>query len=205
MGAFLNRSIMPVDASYPAMPTGLLSIAQSGKTQFRAVQHVGRQWTETYGPIDSESLTGRAFIAELNDIYRKGTIINVLHPKVRALLGAGGGTPLVQGGSQTGISIVTDGWPNSTVVLRGGDFVHFDGVPTIYDVVFDVTSNGSGAAAIVINPPIFAGGSPADNAAIFSGLTISWKVRVVAVEPAVASAGIAGYSTGLRITLREAL
>lgn len=205
MGSFTNREIKPVDATMPLMPTGLHSVAQSGKSQFRAIQHVGRSWTETYGVIDPETVTGRAFLHEVHYLLRTGTVVNVLHPGYGALLGTGGGTPLVSGGSQVGSSIVTDGWPNSTIVLAVGDLIQFTGLPLVYDVTAQVTSNGSGEAAIPIDPPIFAGGAPADNAPLFVGSSISWKVRVVDVQPGTSSVNLLRKVTGLRVTLREAV
>lgn len=75
-----------------------------------------------------------------------------------------GSTPLANSATaQTGNSIVTDGWANSTLVLKKGDKVGFAGVRQInrmsydaYDqlklftVTADVTSDGSGNATIPI-------------------------------------------------------
>lgn len=205
MGALTDRLVKCQDATLPQMPSGLLSAAQSGKQQFRAVQHVGREWTETYGIMDLTNVTDRAFLSDVDAAYRAGTILNMSHPKFGTLLGAGGGTPLVNGASQVGSSILTDGWPNSTTVLRVGDLVQFDAIAPVYTVTTDVASNGSGEAAIPITPPIFAGGSPANNAIIFTGLSVGWRVRIVAMRPAVASYRLAGRVEGLQITLREAL
>lgn len=203
MGSFISRDIQPVDASYPVMPDGLFSMSQSGKTQFRAVQHVGRQWTELYGLIDPETDTGRAFLHEAMYLKRTGTIFNITHPLLMTQRGAGGGTPLVQGGSQTGANLVSDGWPNSTMVLKVGDILYF-GQPDlcIRDVTANVTSNGSGVATIPIDPPIFAGGSPADNAPITFG-ALTWRVRIVALESPVGSFTTLKKVSGLRVTMRE--
>lgn len=76
--------------------------------------------------------------------------------------GALGGTPLVNGADQTGISLVTDGWPNSTSVLKAGDFITVNDELKI--VTSDVTSDGSGNATIAIEPKIRV--SPDDNSAI---------------------------------------
>lgn len=98
------------------------------------------------------------------------------------------GTPLVDGASQTGSSITTDGWTVSeTGVLLKGDVITLAGVNSVnpvfpfddtgdlmqFVVTADVNSDGSGDATIPIYPPITATtayqtvtGSPADNAAI---------------------------------------
>lgn len=79
------------------------------------------------------------------------------------------GTPLVNGGSQTGSSLVTDGWANSTTVMQTGDFFSFADTSSpartrLHMVTADVTSNGSGQATLAIAPPLRS--SPADNAAL---------------------------------------
>ena len=74
--------------------------------------------------------------------------------------GAGGGTPRGMGGSQTGTSLETDGWPNSTVVMRAGDPFDVNGELKI--CAADVTSNGSGQATVEFFPELRS--APADNA-----------------------------------------
>lgn len=102
-------------------------------------------------------------------------------------VGALGGTPLVNGGSQTGSTLATDGWSNSvTGLLKAGDVFTIAGVFAVnpvskqstgalqqFVVTADVNSNGSGVASIPISPAITTSGafqtvsgSPADNAAI---------------------------------------
>lgn len=78
-----------------------------------------------------------------------------------------GSTGLVIGASQSGSSILTDGWANSTVILKKGDVITFDDVysvnPQTYEstgilmqftVTADITSSGGGAATITISPPM---------------------------------------------------
>ncbi len=101
-------------------------------------------------------------------------------------VGAQGGTPLVDGASQTGSNLVTDGWTASTQVLNEGDIITLTGVNAVnpqnrqdvgqlrqFVVTADVTSDGTGAATIPIFPAITPTGafqtvtaSPADDAAI---------------------------------------
>jgi hypothetical protein len=81
-------------------------------------------------------------------------------PDAKRPRGAGGGTPLVKGGSQTGSSLDTDGWPNNTVVLLPGDY--FAAGSEMKMVTAPVLSNGSGEATIPFKPAWRS--SPADNA-----------------------------------------
>ncbi|QDP68070.1 MAG: putative minor capsid protein 10B [Prokaryotic dsDNA virus sp.] len=101
-------------------------------------------------------------------------------------VGAHGGTPLINGASQTGSSLITDGWTASTAVLKEGDVFNIAGVYSInpksrqatkqlqdFVVTADGTSDGSGNLTVSISPSIVTSGarqtvsgSPADNAAI---------------------------------------
>ncbi|MEK9722460.1 MAG: P22 phage major capsid protein family protein [Rhodospirillaceae bacterium] len=98
-----------------------------------------------------------------------------------------GGTPLVNGASQTGSSLITDGWTASAASrLKDGDVFTIAGVYAVnpvskantgvlqqFVVTANVSSDGSGNATIPIYPAITASGaqqtvsgSPADNAAL---------------------------------------
>ena len=98
-----------------------------------------------------------------------------------------GGTPLVNGGSQTGASLVTDGWTAAAASrLKQGDVFTIAGVFAVnpqnrqstgalqqFTVTADVSSTAGGAATIPISPSIVVTGgfqtvtaSPADNAAL---------------------------------------
>lgn len=81
--------------------------------------------------------------------------------------GVATGTPLVKGGSQTGTSLLTDGWTSGVSrILRKGDHIAFQGGSRreLHVVTDDVASDGSGNATVPIEPPIRS--APADNAAI---------------------------------------
>lgn len=81
--------------------------------------------------------------------------------------GAATGTPLVNGGSQSGYSLITDGWTAGvTNILRAGDWIEVTqgGIKRLHKVMEDVNSDGSGNATLAIWPKLRA--SPADNAAV---------------------------------------
>jgi hypothetical protein len=98
-----------------------------------------------------------------------------------------GGTPLVNGASQSGSSLITDGWTAAAAArLKKGDIFTIAGVNAVnpqtrsstgqlrqFVVTADVSSDGSGNATIAIFPAITASGAfqtvdaaPADNAAL---------------------------------------
>lgn len=81
-----------------------------------------------------------------------------------------GSTPLVNGASQTGSSLVTDGWAHSVLVLKAGDYFAVNS--EMKRVTADVTSDSSGNATISFKPALRT--SPADNAALtVTGVTTS--------------------------------
>lgn len=102
-------------------------------------------------------------------------------------IGAQGGTPLVNGASQSGNSLVTDGWTASaaTRLLKGDRFTiaavymvnaqsrNSIGVLQTFVATSDAASDGSGNLTVYFEPPLVASGQyqtvdslPADNAAI---------------------------------------
>lgn len=81
--------------------------------------------------------------------------------------GAATGTPLVNGGSQTGNELITDGWTNSTTgILKAGDYIQLGtgSSSQLYKVLDDVNSDGSGNATLTVWPDLRS--APANNAAI---------------------------------------
>lgn len=101
-----------------------------------------------------------AFFLKLNG--REGTFL-FGDPWATAPRGVATGTPRINGGSQVGQSLVTDGWSASTTaILRAGDWISFDN--RLYKVLTTVNSNGSGQATLDIFPALRS--SPLDNTII---------------------------------------
>lgn len=73
--------------------------------------------------------------------------------------GTAAGSPLVNGASQTGQSLITDGWTSGSAVLKAGDYIQIG--QRLYKVLNDVTSDGSGNATLDIWPRLRE--SPANN------------------------------------------
>lgn len=74
------------------------------------------------------------------------------------------GTPLVNGGSQTGNTLVIDGCPASkTGYLKAGDYIQLGSGSSsrLYKVLTDTNTNGSGQATLDIWPALRT--SPSDN------------------------------------------
>ena len=132
--------------------------------------------------------------SEIDEQYKQGTMgrtggykwsmdQNIANHTVGAL----GGTPLINGASQTGASLITDGWTASvTNILRKGDIFTVTGVNAVnpmskadtgqlqqFVVTANQNSSAGGAVTIPISPSITLTGayqtvtaSPADNAAL---------------------------------------
>jgi hypothetical protein len=198
------RIIVPREATWPSQPGGLMDFGQSGRGQFRSVAAVGREWTESYPPIRSRAAATVGFLAQLLSFWRNGTLLDVDHRGMRTLFGTGAGTPVVAGASQTGASLATSGWAASQTVLRAGDVLQLPGRTLVYDVTADVVSSGTGTAAIPLNPPIYAGGSPTNGAAlVLNTAPGTVKFRAIITNVAVPKAGPDEYYGGLTVTFRE--
>ena len=105
-----------------------------------------------------------SFLLKLNGPY--GTFL-LGDPNGTVPRGVATGTPLVQGGSQTGYELITDGWTSGvTGILKAGDYIQLgsSSASKLYKVIEDVNSDGSGVATLTIWPSLRL--SPADNAAI---------------------------------------
>lgn len=115
-----------------------------------------------------------------------GVMISKDQNVIKHTVGTYGGTPLVNGASQTGATLATDGWSSGATALKKGDQFTLDGVYSVNPIskvstgelqVFTITadtSDTSGAiAALPITPSITVTGpqqtvsaSPANNAPI---------------------------------------
>lgn len=79
--------------------------------------------------------------------------------------GSWAGTPVVNGASQTGRSVSMRGFTASAAnVAKAGDLIKFAGHTKVYMVTADASADGSGIAAVSIEPALLE--SPADAEAI---------------------------------------
>lgn len=146
----------------------------------QAQSHQGQMWIfeVVVAPMKGEQAAAcEAWITALRGRYGIFTIGDSARKTPR---GTGGGTPQVNGGSQSGMYLVTDGWNHSELVLKAGDYIQFgcvneftgeftgefggDPIARLHKVLEDVTTNSSGQATISIWPRLRS--SPVDNAAI---------------------------------------
>lgn len=195
------RDIIPQQASPFLMPGAMQSWSQSGKGEHRSTVQIGRIWSETYPPFQVSTAAGRKLIAAINNFWRSGASFDIEHYSYLTHNGGGTGSPLINGASQTGSVINTDTWTGSNPVLKMGDIIGIAGIAHVFDIVADAPNLSAGATALNINPPIFVGGSPADNAAItYTGVRLN---AVILSAPDIPPAGPHGFIAGLTVTFRE--
>jgi hypothetical protein len=146
----------------------VVGIAASPFTgQQQVYRHQGQIWEAEVSlpPMKrDEAEQVAAFLLKMNGQY--GTFL-LGDPANAAPRGVGTGTPLVNGGSQTGDGLLTDGWTaNTTGILKAGDWIQLgSGSATrLYKVLDDVNSDSGGNASLTIWPNLRS--SPADNAQI---------------------------------------
>ena len=97
----------------------------------------------------AERKTMQAFLAKLNGQQHRFTVQDHSY----TLSGGGGGTLQVNGGTQSGTSLVCDGATASVSnYLKAGDYIAFNN--ELHMVVADTDSDGSGNVTVSIAPPI---------------------------------------------------
>jgi len=202
------RTVLPQVIARPQLVGPLISVGQGGKPQVRSTLQIGWSWTESWGPLRVGDTTAEAFQALIQSYWRSGAVLDVDHRWQRALLGVGGGTPRVNGASQTGATLATDGWPNDTAnVLRAGDIIRIAGLNQVIQVTANANSGATtGPATLSINAPIFVGGSPADDALLtINNPAGSVVYRAIIAALKVPAAGPDEFYDGMEITFMETL
>lgn len=204
MSAFPRYTSIKVErASPPVMGGAMQSWSQTGKGQHRATMQQGRIWFEQYSIFNTISIEGRAFLSQLNYFWRNGIQFTIDHPLYATKFGGGTGTPLVNGGGQTGENLSIDGLTGSNPVLRAGDIIRVNGVQPVLDVIEDAPNIAAGAATIKVSPPIYPGSSPLDNAVItWTGVLFN---AFLYSEPPMPDAAHGGWLAGMRLAFREAI
>lgn len=195
------RTLLPSGVTPFDKPTALAAWGQSGKAQTRGFAAVGRWWQETYPLINIGDANGYAFLEFLRRVKRTGEVFTIDHRAHQTHLGGGTGSPLVMGASQTGTSLVTDGWTGTDPVLKEGTVIRVAGISYAIDIAANAPNLAAGVTTLTIDPPFLTGSSPADNAAItYTGVTIN-AILVSANFPACTPDG---YIAGLSVMIREA-
>jgi hypothetical protein len=136
----------------------------------QVMQHQGARWeAEISLPPTKrdEAEEWIAFLFALQGQYGTFLLGDPLGATPRGSASSAPGTPLVNGASQTGVTLAIDGLPNNaTNYLRAGDYIQLgSGAGTrLHKVLENASSNGSGQATLSIWPQLRE--SPSDNASV---------------------------------------
>lgn len=201
---YFPRDIIPQTVTPFLQPGALIAGTHSGRLQRRSFTQAGRIWRETYPPFRASSAEGRKFLALINYFWRNGVQFTIEHYHHLTHTGGGTGTVSVDGANQKGTTLSTTGWGGTNPVLRAGDIIRVGGMSGVLEVQADA-SHTSGDADLVIDPPIWVGNSPDDEAPItYTGV---WLNAYIAAEPNIPDAMVMGHGllAGLTLTFREAV
>lgn len=190
----------PADIGVRNITIRAKSVVGVATSPFTGVQQVYKhqgQWWEaevTLPPMmrdEAEQIA--AFLLKMNGQY--GTFL-LGDKSSTAPRGVGTGTPLVRGGSQTGNSLITDGWTESTTgILKAGDWIQLGSGSTtrLHKVLDDADSDESGIATLTIWPDLRS--SPSDNAAITVQNTKGqWRLSASETEYKIDEASVYGFT-----------
>jgi hypothetical protein len=171
-GAKLTDSAAPTDGRVAVLdPTAMVTLANANLALFNPSAQISEQYRE--GQFASRALGVSEWYEDANvSKYTTGTYT--------------ASTPLVNGASQTGSTLVTDGWASGAATLNKGDIFTLAAVYAVNPVSYastgqlqqfvvtaTTTSVGVDMATLPISPSIITSGqlqtvtaSPADNAVI---------------------------------------
>jgi hypothetical protein len=123
----------------------------------------GARWNAVFGwqnLSDADARIMKAWLNSLSGMAGRFYLYDATHPTPS---GTAAGTPIVNGASQSGRTLVTDGWTaNQSSLLLPGDYIGVNGQLLV--ITAAAASNALGQATLSIEPPLRT--SPADNAAI---------------------------------------
>ena len=145
-------------ASASMTAKSVVGVSRSPFTGAQQVQKHQGQWWEFQASLPPMTRATAeewvAFLLSLNGM--QGTFL-LGDPLGTTARGIATGTPLVKGASQTGNSLITDGWTASqTGILKAGDYFQLGNSTSskLYKVLNDANSDGSGDATFDIWPNI---------------------------------------------------
>lgn len=156
----------PANITFRAVNT--VGITQSPFTYAQqAVAHSGQRWECDVTLPQMSRADAEQWIAFLVSLRGQFGTFTLGDPTGASPRGSAGGTPLVNGASQTGGTLNIDGCTASqTGWLKAGDYIQLGtaGTATLHKVLADADSNGSGEVSLDIWPYIRT--APADNASV---------------------------------------
>lgn len=156
----------------PVATTGVSVSPYTGKTQVH--QYAAQAWQMDVRLPPMRRAAAEPWIAFLMSLNGRYGTFYYGDPSGATPRGTVPGTPQVNGGSQTGMTLNTKGWTASqTGILLAGDYIQFGS--ELHRVLVDADSDGTGLATLDIWPRIRT--SPADNVSIATSNTKAvWRM-----------------------------
>lgn len=158
-------SIRPSSSKW-ALVTNTQRHVSSLSRQTQVLELAGAKWEATLQFNQLNVAEGRQILAFLASLRGSFNTFNLHDHSLESPRGIGTGTPLVNGASQSGNTLITDGWTVSqTGIMLAGDL--FQVGTELKIITTDVNSDGSGNATLTFESPLRT--SPANN----DSLTVS--------------------------------
>jgi hypothetical protein len=165
MSGALPTTPAPASATLGSVQPTRVSQAHSLKRQART--RGAQRWTLHFAWAPLKRAEFAALHAFLLSQRGQADSFTTLLPGHTAPQGSWAGAPVVNGAGQSGRSVSLRGFTASQAgVAKAGDLLKFAGHSKVYMVTADAASNGSGIAAVSIEPALISG--PADGEAITS-------------------------------------
>ena len=139
----------------------------------QAVAHAGQRWEIDVTLPSMKRADAEQWVAWLISLRGQLGTFTLGDPIGATPRGSAGGTPVVNGASQTGGTLIIDGCTTSqTGWLKAGDYVQLGsaGSATLHKVLADVDTDGSGNATLDLWPYIRS--APADDATVVVSNTV---------------------------------
>lgn len=136
--------------------TGILvARAVSGRVQVRDTGRHTWSFSVAFTRLTREKFAPVwAFVRAQRGQYGSFTIVL---PDLATPRGVATGSPLVNGGSQSGATLNISGCtPSITAWMKAGDIFKLAGHSKVYQLTADANSNGSGLTTLTFEPPLFA-------------------------------------------------
>lgn len=160
--------------SMPSSPTGfrahrfglmsntvMFTSPLSGSTQ--TLEFPGSKWVGVFTLPPMKRAVASAWLSFFTQLRGAAGRFYGYDPTAKTPRGVASGSPLVNGASQTGTTLITDAWPiNTANLLLPGDY--FQVGSELKMVTSALSSNGTGSATITFEPPLR--DAPSDNASI---------------------------------------
>lgn len=201
------RTRLPEVVGALFLPGALKDMSHSGLLQIRNTKQIGWSWTEEWNLLSARNPDDMGLMAFITRTWNRGEIHQFTHPMTPgsgiSRNGVGTGTPAVNGSSQTGTSLITNGWTGgaTTNAVRAGDVIKIAGDAAVYMIDTDGSSDSGGNLTLSITPPLRQ--SPSDG----SLLTISNVTFTATIMSRSQFEGSSApqYYGGLKLVIGEAL